>query len=264
MRPQKKRFSDLLRETREQAKQSTEVMGILLSMEEAEYEALEQGVKLPDNETLKRLCLMMEWNYYDTRRLIANEVPGAHGAASHGAASHGAPSRSTAEPLLGTESGSSFGNPPTMAALQSIAGDEGAFNVAKRFDSLGERLRDVRARTGQEVEIIAMLLNIQADHYRRLESGEQPDGQLLKQISIVYDWNYYDLISLLRSEKAKELQPRKIGSPFPGGSPLVPRLKSLLGDMEGLFSRISEKEQEMILSQLELVRETMRRGQQAS
>ena len=250
---QKKRFSDLLRETRERAKQSTEVMGILLSMEESEYQALEQGVKLPDNETLKRLCMMMEWNYYDTRRLIANEVPAPN-----------AGGLNVAEPLLGTESGSGFGNSPTMMGLQSIAGEEDRFNGAKRFDTLGERLKDVRARTGQEVEIIAMLLNIEADHYRRIESGEQPDGKLLKQICMVYDWNYYDLISLLRSENAKELQPRKIGNPFPGASPLVPRLKSLLGEMEGLFSRIPERDQQMILSQLELVRETKRRGQQAS
>ncbi|MEE8433173.1 MAG: hypothetical protein V3S64_00160 [bacterium] len=258
MRPQKKCFSDLLRDTREQAKQSTEVMAILLSMEESEYQALEQGVKLPDNETLKRLCMMMEWNYYDTRRLIANEM------AVPNTTAPGVSEARVAEPLLGTESGGGFGNSPTMVALQSISGEESRFNGAKRFDSLGERLRDVRARTGQEVDIIAMLLNIKPDHYRRVESGEQPDGELLKQISIVYDWNYYDLISLLRSENAKELQPRQIGSPFPGGSPLVPRLKSLLGEMEGLFSRIPEKEQEMILSQLELVRETMRRGQQAS
>jgi len=253
MRPQKKRFSDLLRDTREQAKQSTEVMAILLSMEEAEYQALEQGVKLPDNETLKRLCMMMEWNYYDTRRLIANEMAAPNIAAPN-----------VAEALLGTEPGGSFGISPTMTALQSIAGEEARFNGANRFDTLGERLKDVRARTGQAVDIIAMLLNIEVDHYRRLESGEQPDGKLLKQISIVYDWNYYDLISLLRSENAKALQPRKIGNPFPGGSPLVPRLKSLLGEMEGLFSRIPERDQEMILSQLELVRETMRRGQQAS
>ena len=253
MRPQKKRFSELLQDTREQAKQSTEVMAILLSMEEAEYQALEQGAKLPDNETLKRLCMMMEWNYYDTRRLISNEM-----------AVPGVSETRVAEPLLGTESGAGFGNSPTMVALQSISGGEGRFNGAKRFDSLGERLKDVRARTGQEVDIIAMLLNIEPEHYRRMESGEQPDGKLLKQISMVYDWNYYDLISLLRSENAKELQPRKIGSPFPGGSPLVPRLKSLLGDMEELFSRIPEKNQEMILSQLELVRETMRQGHRAS
>ena len=258
MRPQKKRFSELLQDTREQAKQSTEVMAILLSMEEPEYQALEQGVKLPDNETLKRHCMMMEWNYYDTRRLIANEIAAPNATGPNIAA------RNVAEPLLGTEPGGGFGNSPAMVALQSISGEEGRLKGAKRFDTLGERLKDVRAQTGQEVDIIAMLLNIEPDRYRRLESGEQPDGELLKQISIVYDWKYYDLISLLRSEKAKELQPRRLGNPFPGGSPLVPRLKSLLGEMEGLFSRIPEKDQEMILSQLDLVRETMRRGQQAS
>jgi len=244
----KKRFSELLRDTREGANQSTEVMGILLSMEESEYEALEQGVTLPDDETLKRLCMMMEWNYYDTRRLISNEI----------AVPKPVDSR------LGTEHGGRGGNSPLMTAVPSNRMEKTGGNGSKGFDSLGDRLKEVRARTGQEVEVLAMLLNIEIDHYRRLESGEQPDGDLLRQISIVYDWNFYDLISLLRSEKAKELQPRKIGNPFPGGSPLVPRLKTVLGEMEGLFTRIPEKDQEMILSQLELVRETMRRGQKAS
>ena len=242
MPPPKKSFHETLRETRERAQQSAEVMSILLSMEEADYLALELGTKLPDNETLKRLCMMMEWNYYDTRRMIANQIA--------------APSNSEAVP--GKDGAA------VMEALQRFSIDDGLIRESKNFDTLGMRLKDVRLQTGQDVEIIAMLLNIEPAAYRKLESGEHPTGDLLQRISIIYDWNYYDLISLLRSEKAKDLQPRQMGNPFPGTSPHLPRLKTILNEMEGLFSRIPDKEQQMILSQLELVRETMNRAQPVS
>ncbi len=225
-------------------------MAILLSMEEEDYQALENGVKLPDDETLKRLCMMMEWNYYDVRRMVANEMgtPMARAPAP--------PAPGPAE-MPGQPAG---GPPPALDALQSLP----SMGDGKVFDSLGERMKDVRVRTGQPVDIIAMLLNISPDAYRRMEAGEHPNDELLKKISIIYDWNYYDLISLLRSENARNLQPRQIGNPFPGASAHLPRLKTLFGEMESLFARIPERDQEMIISQLELVRETMRRTQQAS
>lgn len=238
----KKRFHEQLRETREQAQQSVEVMAILLSLEKEEYQALENGVKFPDNETLKRLCMIMEWNYYDTRRLIANEMAAPQSEEPAGA-------------LL---------SPPAMDALQRLPLESAGIGGAKRFDTLGSRLKAVRTETGQAVDIIAMLLNIDPDDYRRMEAGEHPNDELLRRISIIYDWNYYDLLTLLRAEQAKELQPRQMGNPFPGSAPHTPRLKSLLSEMEDLFAGLPAKDQEMILSQLELVRDTMQRMQKAS
>lgn len=235
----KKSFHERLRETRENAGQSAEVMSILLSMDEGDYQSLEQGETFPDNETLKRLCMMMEWNYYDTRRLIANEMT--------------APLPDGIAP--GTTEDSAF------QALHVAASGASGQSTPRRFDTLGSRLKEVRLQTGQTVDIIGKLLNIEPDVYRQMEAGEHPTDDLLKRISIIYDWNFYDLITLLRSERAKELQPRQIGNPFPGATELPPRLKTLLDDMQGQFVKIQSRDQKMILSQLELVLETMRRMQ---
>lgn len=235
---QAKRFHQLLREAREQARQSTEVMGILLNMEEDDYLAIERGEVYPDNETLKRLCMMMEWNYYDTQRMIINEISARPG---------------TPQP----------GGEAAMRALQSVEVEEAA-HPAGTPDSLGARLRQVRQTTGQSVEIIAMLLGVPPEHYQRLEAGESPADDLLRRISMVYDWNYYDLVSLLRTEQAGTLQPRRFGSPYPAASAGGSQLRTLLQEMESLFTGLSDKDQQFVLTQLELVRETLRRLRHAS
>ena len=109
-----------------------------------------------------------------------------------------------------------------------------------------------------------MLLGITPQEYRRLEGGEHPGDDLLRRISMVYDWNYQDLLSLLRTEQARVLQPHRIGSPYPGASAQGLRLKSLVQELEGLFSTLPEKDQQFVLTQLELVRETMRKLRHAS
>jgi transcriptional regulator with XRE-family HTH domain len=232
-----RRFHELLRDAREKARQSTEVMGILLNMEEHDYVAIERGEVFPDPETLRRLCMMLEWNLYDTQRLINNERAARPGAAAGG-------------------------DEAALRALQSAPVDPARRSSAR--DSLGARMREVRETTGQQVEIIAMLLGISVDHYRRLEAGEAPADDLLRRISMVYDWNYLDLLSLLRSEQARALQPHRVGSPFPAASAQTTRLKALTHDLEGLFAALPERDQQFVLTQLELVRETMRKLRQAS
>ncbi len=241
----KTRFHELLREAREKANQTAEVMALLLNMEEHDYRALERGDAYPDNETLKRLCLMMEWNYHDAQRMIINEMA-APGRASSGAV-----------PAAGE-------GEQAMEALQSVPFDSAGEQPAGRPDTLGNRLRAVRERTGQSEGIIAMLLNVDPDTYRRLERGEPPTDELLRRISIVYDWNYYDLIALLRSEQARALHPRQLGSPYPGASGHQHRLQSLLDELERAFPALPEAQQQYLLAQLELIRDTARRHQHAS
>jgi transcriptional regulator with XRE-family HTH domain len=233
-----RRFHELLREARERARQSTEVMGILLNIEEDHYRAIEDGAAFPDNETLRRLCMMLEWNLYDAQRLINNEVAARPGSAR-------------------------AGDEAALRALQSVPLD-GTAPPGPGRDSLGARLREVRETTGQLVDIIAMLLGITAEQYRRLEAGEPPGDDLLRRISMVYDWNYLDLLSLLRTEQAHALQPHRIGSPYPGNSVQGLRLKSLVQELESLFASLPERDQQFVLTQLELVRETMRKLRHAS
>lgn len=236
-------FHRMLRELRENASQSVEVMAILLNMEEKEYLAIEEGRNYPDNETLKRLCMVAEWNYYDTQRIIINEMT--------------APSAMNSSLVSGE-------GEAAVRALQTAPPDAEKSIFAQGNESLGKRLREVRVRTGQTVEIISMLLNITADEYRRLEAAEHPGDDLLRRISIIYDWNYYDLISLLRTEQVKSLQPLRQGAPFSGRSPGQGQLKTMWPEMERLFASLQEREQQLVISQLELVRDTMRNMQKAS
>ena len=233
-----RRFKELLREARENARQSTEVMGILLNMQEEDYIAIERGEAFPDNETLKRLCMMLEWNYYDSQRMVINEIASRPGEATPGGEA-------------------------AIRALQSVPMAGGGQSAGAR-ETLGARLRQVRESSGQSVEILGMLLNVPPALYRRVEAGEAPSDDLLRRISMVYGWNYHDLQALLRSDQAHALQPHRIGSPFPGASAHALRLRPLLHEIEGLFAGLPEREQHLVLSQLELIRETLRRLRHAS
>lgn len=149
-----------------------------------------------------------------------------------------------------------------MRALQSMPPEEGT--GAGTGDTLGARMRTVREATGQSEDIIAMLLGLSVEHYRLLEAGEPPSDELLRRISMVYDWNYYDLQARLRTEQARALQPRRMGSPFPASSGRMAQFRGLTQEMEALFAGLPERDQQFVVTQLELVRETLRKLRHAS
>jgi len=233
----KSRFGEMLRESREKAAQTPDVMAILLHVSPEDYAAIEAGTKLPDDETIRRLCMMMEWNYLETARLIRNETA----------------STSRAVAL----------NPPPREAAEVLHGfplNPDGTPGAPKDESLASRLKEVRLMTGQSMDIIGALLNIGAEGYQRLEEGEAPNDDLLRRISMIYNWNYYDLQAILRSQQAQQLQPRRVGNPFPNTSVRLDRLRNLWRDIESAFSTAPEPEQEMMLAQLDLIRATLRRG----
>ncbi len=216
----RKTFHELLRQGRLEAQQTPEVMAVMLGMTSEEYDALEAGT-YPNESSLKRLCAMMDWNFYEAQRLIINEMI--------------APQAS----------------PPGVA--------EDRPRPAAPRDTLSRRLEAVRLETGQSVEIISRLLNIAIDTYQRLEAGEVPPADLLRRIAMVYNWNYHDLIVLQRSEHAGSFQPPRAGLPFAGGSAHTARWRALCDEMEGLFGRVPEADRERVLAQLELIRDTLAR-----
>jgi len=228
------RFGEVLRQTRERANQTAEVMAILLSMEPDDYLAIEAGVRYPDDDTVRRLCMMMEWNYLETQRLIRNEMS--------------SPGRLTAPPPATARRGG--GALPPLG----VTGAGGA-----RLDTLAARLKEVRQQTGQSADIIAALLHLTTDQYIRLEEGEMPGDDLLRRISMVYNWNYQELMILLRAGQALNLQPRLLGNPFPGAGQRLGRLKGVCRELEGLFAGLPEAEQDFVLAQLDLIRGTMAR-----
>ena len=234
MAENRRTFHSLLREARIAAEQTPEVMAVLLNMTEEEYLALESQT-YPDDELLRRLCLINEWNYYDTQRLIINEMI--------------AP-RSKSRTADGTAESDSVTGPSMNRPTPTT-----------NANTLGERLRDVRMVTGQSTEIIAMLLGIKPEDYQNLENGGVPGDDLLRRISMIYNWNYQDLLSILRSQDARSFQPSRVGMPFLGSSAQSARLRGVLRELEALFVTQPEKDQIFLLAQLELIRDTMQRKQ---
>jgi len=246
-------FHETLRQAREKADQQPEVMALLLNLPTEEYLALEAGERFPDDETLRRLCLMLEWNYYETRRAINNTATLSRTEKAPGAAE---------QPDSPAPMGATNLRPAPVAATgpkNTAPKNTAPKKPPVRNDTLGQRLREVREQTGQTVEILAMLLGLSEEDYVRLEAGEPPEDDLLRKISMVYDWNFLDLKAVLRSEQAGVLQPRRHIAPVGGASAHSVRLKTLLHDLESAFPNLGAKEQEMALAQMELVLETIRR-----
>jgi transcriptional regulator with XRE-family HTH domain len=233
----KSRFGELLREEREKAGQAQEVMAILLNIPPDQYAGMEAGTTLPDGETLKRLCMMLEWNLHETQRLIRNEMA--------------SPARARALTPPSRDS--------TPGALQGHPLNPDGSPGAAKVENLGSRLLEVRLSTGQTKDVIAALLNIPVEAYQRLEEGEAPSLELLRRISMVYNWNYHDLQTVLRTEQARDLQPRRVGNPFPSASLRADRLREVCRDIEAAFGNSPEPEQDMALAQLDLIRSTLKR-----
>ncbi len=229
----KSRLGELLREARDKAAQAPDVMAILLNLSPEEYLAMEAGTRVPDEETLKRLCMMMEWNYLEISRLIRNEMASTSRAMATAA--------------------------PSGDALQGFPLNPDGTPGSAKVESLGSRLKEVRLLTGQSMEIIGALLNIGPQVYQGLEEGEAPGDELLRRISMIYNWNYYDLQAILRTEQARQLQPRRVGNPFPNTTVRLDRLRGVCRDIEAGFSRAPEVEQNLMLAQLELIRGTLQR-----
>ena len=237
MSTDKQSFHELLRQAREAASQTPEVMGVLLGIDPEDYEAIEQGLKYPDDETLRRLCMMLQWNYYETQRLLINEM--------------------VAPGPRPQQAGRSAGG----AAPATGAGQTGGERDGNRPDTLGNRLKEVRLVTGQSVEIIAMLLGIDPETYQGIEAGDSPSDAVLRRISMVYNWNYNELLSILRAEQARAFQPRRVGSAYPAASQRTEQLHTLFQEMERLFPGLPQSEQDTVLAQARLIRDTMRQHQ---
>ena len=232
-------FHEMLITTREEAGHTVDSMAVLMSLSPEDYDRLEQG-KYPDDETLTRMCKMMGWNYYDAQRLIINEMISPHSRPTD-------PERKPAAKRT-AQAGQAQPRQPVP-----VAGQE--------YENLSHKLREARANVGQSSEILAMLLKISTEEYEALESGGAPSDDVLRRISMVYNWNYLDLGEMVRAGQASIFQPPVQGRPFAASSAQVGRLKRISDDLQKMFPRLPTDDQLMMLAQLELVRDTMRRHQ---
>ncbi|MDH4120682.1 MAG: helix-turn-helix domain-containing protein [Deltaproteobacteria bacterium] len=234
-------FHDRLIQTRLEAGHPPENMAILLGILPEEYDALEGG-KYPDDETLKRICNLMEWNYFDTKRLIVNEMisPNHKGAA---------PGTLKASPLAQT-------------GKEGNRGPASPFPVSSSSSrrSIGERMKAARETHDHPPEVVALLLATDIDTYLAVERGEKmPSMEMLRRISLAFEWNFNDLLDMLRTDQALRM-PHRMAGPLPSGGGLhQQKFKQLLTDLERQFFTLRPEDQEHTLVQMELVRDTMRR-----
>jgi transcriptional regulator with XRE-family HTH domain len=244
--PAPQTFHQMLLQARVNANQTVDAMAVLLNMSPEDYEHLESG-KYPDDETLRRLCKLMGWNYYEAQRLIINEMISPHPKALPGTGA--APTKASPAPKdlpVGT---------PTPTHQVTGPG------IPRRNDPLGSRLRDARLNLGQSKDILALLLNCTTEDFDRYENGESPPDEVLRRMSLVFNWNYLDLTDAVRSQQAYAFQPRMPAPAFAGATALLGRLNQVVGEIGTLFTRLPQPDQHATLAQLELVRDTMRRHQ---
>lgn len=250
--PEKKTFAKLLQEARLAGEQTTDVMAVLLNITQEEYELLESG-QYPDDETLRRICTLLGWNYYDTQRLLINEMIAPRNLAR---AAGKAEAKTEAKPKAPAATGA--GELPPPPPLEHVTAGGRAARPTQP-ETLGSRLREVRLVTGQSVDVIAMLLNTDGETYMALEAGASPSDEMLRRISSVYRWNYQELLNLLRTEHAHSFQPVRVGTPYPAATADLEKLKALNQEVQNIFYRMAPQERVRVLAQIELIRDTMRR-----
>jgi len=246
-------FHEKLLEARVNADQTVDAMSILLGLSPEDYEKLEAG-KYPDDETLRRLCKIMGWNYYEAQRLIINEMisPQVKPGASARTSENPVPSP---QPIFRPSGGGHAAVPHPTAPQHPVAPGRAT------TDTLSGRLREGRERMNQSKEIVALLLNITPEEYARIEQGQSPSDEVLRRISLVFNWNYLELVDLARSQQAHAFQPRMPAPAYRGATAHSGRLTQIHHEMATLFPKLAPSDQQNVLAQLELVRDTMRRHQ---
>ncbi|HUJ73890.1 MAG TPA: hypothetical protein VL359_03490, partial [bacterium] len=103
--------------------------------------------------------------------------------------------------------------------------------------------------------------NLAPEQYLQLEGGEAPSDELLRRISMIYGWNFYELQAMLRSEQARSLQPRRLGNPFPGASARAERVRAMLRELDAELAGLPDAKLDVLLTQLELIRGTVAQHQ---
>ncbi len=244
--PPRLRLHEMLFQKRQNVGQTPEGMALLLNMPLEEYHSIESGQQQPHDETLKRICLIAEWNYHEVKQMVFNE-----NALFSAPVSQAAKHMQSLTKVQGasTQQTGSFGTNYEPPAQTSVSPQGGL---------LGTRLREVRMQANQTEEIMALLLNMEVESYHALEHGASPSDEILRRISLVCDWNYYDLLALLRSEQASTLQPKKAEQPFGQGEVASLRFRQLTDAIFQYFPQLSTDAKTLLLAQIELLHDSVK------
>ena len=217
-------FSEMLRESRESVGQSPEGVATLLGIDLQHYLSIEQGL-IPSDDLLQQICSLFHWNYRQVRQRLINR---------------------NASMLFRTPTSS---NTPeaTATALVPTPGP-----------SLGTRVREEREAVGQTLEGLSILLEISVEFLEQIESGAaNPDLALLRRIATLFHWNYHELQRAEQKRRLPDFHPAVMRLPNEAQPQQRQRLKGLQEAIAEPWLRLTTKQQESVLAQLELIRDTV-------
>ncbi len=227
-------FNKTLQKAREQAGQNPAAIAMFLDISEEYYESFEQNT-IPPDELVRKICSLFSWNYRDTRQQLINRAT---------------PRMTVAPPLSIKEFQAHL--PKKEMSIMSL--EEG------ESETLATRLSDARAKIGQTSSAISLLLDTSEDYYLKLESGTMPDSEMLKRIAALFQWNYNELRLLVQNENISQFQPRVTKLKSSSGLP-INQLQTLLDEIKKGWSHLQKEKQELLLVQLEVIRDTAKRWQ---
>jgi len=219
-------FSEALREAREAVGQSPEGVATLLGLDTQHYRSIEEGL-VPSDDLLQQICSLFHWNYRQVRQRLINR---------NASMLFQRPTASTATEM--TE--------PSAAPVPGPA--------------LGTRIREQREAVGQTLDGLSILLEISPPFLEEIESGlANPDAALLRRIAALFQWNFHELQLAEQKRRLPEFHPAVMRLPNDAQPQQRQRLKSLQDAIAEPWLRLTAKQQESVLAQLELVRDTVRR-----
>ena len=222
-------FAEMLRSSREKVGQPPEAIALMLNIQIDDYLEIEAG-KTPPDSLLRQICSLFSWNFLQVQRKLMSQSTSAF----------------TTLPIHSKLQRDKQTPPPSLTL------------EAPESETLGERLAKARENFGQSVEGIALLLNISSDEYMELEQGKMPDAELLKRIAALFRWNHNELKLLTRNANVHQMQPsvtqlQKLQGPRDG------KFQTTLADLQKSWGFLSTQEQDMLLTQLEILRDTAQR-----
>ena len=232
-------FAERLKQSRMEASQTSEGMAMLLGVSEDYYLMLEESTQ-PDDELLRRICGLFHWNYNEILQKLRTRYNPVFG---------------TSRPPLSYEEIRQDGNITEISQLPEI----------QPSLTLHKRIREAREEVSQSIEGIALLLQLNPEYYEQIESGTiQPDEELLKRISALYQWNYQDLIKEERRSSFKDFHIPQNLLQNKSLNDSSREMKQVVRNITEEWGQLNQEQQRLLLNQLELIRDTIKRWKQNS
>ena len=218
-------FSEMLQESREAVGQSPEGVATLLGIDSQFYLSIEQGLT-PSDDLLQQICSLFHWNYRQVRQRLINR---------NASMLFQRPTAST--PVETTELPAAPAPGP----------------------ALGTRIREQREAVGQTLDGLSILLEISPEFLEEIENGTvHPDAALLRRIAALFQWNFHALQLDEQKRRLPDFHPVVMRLPNEAQPQQRQRLKSLQNAIAEPWLRLTAKQQESVLAQLELIRDTVR------